>query len=68
MVGAAKKLTPLRAFTIEKISSGSKRPLSGMTLIPAFATCESEYRPDPCETGAACTSASPGSTWSMSAK
>ena len=32
IVGAAKKLTLGRAFTIEKISSGAKRPLSGMTV------------------------------------
>ena len=68
IVGAAKKLDPLRAFTIEKISSGAKCPLSGMALHAALATCESEYSPEPCETGAAWMRVSPGSTWSMSAK
>ena len=45
-----------------QISSGSKPPDSGTTLTAPAATCGRTYRPEPCDSGAGCSSASPGAT------
>ncbi len=68
IVGAAKKVTPDHRRSRPAISAPSTPLDAGITLTAPRATCGKPYRPEPCEIGAAWSTASPGPTGSMSAK
>src|SRR5208283_1013128 len=68
MVGAAKKQVLGQRLSSATISAGSNARDSGTTLTAALRTCGKTYSPEPWDSGAACSSTSPGETVSTSAR